>query len=175
MQKGGIFFQMLGGMIMLTLPGQLSRIQGLLSVLLSGHSRPPLSGAGSLQTLHLCCVPFPQVTEQEDHSPHSPQEPSTTNKIKLIVALYTFILVIVYVLITSKIFTHGNLTQLSFITVQTITCVVCSAIYTGGVVLACVIHAVIYVLLTVVASEAKITLAFVPPNEIRTYTVLTWA
>lgn len=69
---------------MLTLPGQLSRIQGLLSVLLSGHSRPPLSGAGSLQTLHLCCVPFPQVTEQEDHSPHSPQEPSTTSKIKLV-------------------------------------------------------------------------------------------
>ena len=53
-------------------------LQSPCSLVTPGHERPPLSGAGLLQTRLRDFVPFPQVREQGPHPCHAPQAPSTT-------------------------------------------------------------------------------------------------
>lgn len=51
--------------------GQVLLPQGLLWILVSLQSRPPLAAA-TAGALALCCTPTPQVTEQVDHGVQSP-------------------------------------------------------------------------------------------------------
>lgn len=69
--------------------------------------------------------------------------------------------------------THDNFTEFPFKSIGTLACIFCSTIYTGGVVLACMIHTIIYVPFTIVAIETISTFTNISIPFVDTPTIAT--